>query len=76
MEILVNAYNAVINNWESILAIYGAIVACASVIIKITPTQADDAILAKVLSVVDFFSTVAVKKPVDQSTVPTEPIKK
>jgi hypothetical protein len=52
-------------NWPNILAIYGAVVACASVIIKITPTQADDAILAKVLAVVDFFSTVAVKKPVD-----------
>jgi len=62
-------------NWETILAIYGAVVACASVIIKITPTQADDAILAKGLAVIDFFSTVAVKKPIDPNA-PTEAIKK
>ena len=76
MEFLTNAYNVIVANWVNIAAIYGAVVACATVIIKITPTQADDAILAKVIAVVNFFSTVNPKKPVDQSTVPTEPIKK
>jgi len=69
-----NVVNWISANWVTIAAVYGAVVACASVIIKITPTQADDAILAKVLAVVDFFSTVAVKK-VDPNA-PTEPIKK
>jgi hypothetical protein len=70
-----NVVNWISTNWVTIAAIYGAVVACASVIIKITPTQADDVILAKVLAVVDFFSTVNVKKPIDPNA-PTEATKK
>ena len=76
MELLINSYNAIVANWADILAVYGAVVACATVIIKITPTQADDAILAKVIYVVNLFSTVNPKQPVDKSTLPTEPISK
>ena len=67
--------NWISTNWVTIVAIYGAVVACASVIIKITPTQADDAILAKVISVISFFSHLDPKKPVDPNA-PTEAIKK
>ncbi len=57
-----NAINWVSANWVTIAAIYGAVVAFATVIVKITPTQADDAILGKVIEVVNFFSTVNPKK--------------
>lgn len=38
-------------HWEDILAIIGAVVTAASLIVKITPTQKDDAFLAKVIKV-------------------------
>jgi hypothetical protein len=40
-----------------ILAVYGGLVTIATVVTKLTPTPKDDAILAKVLAVVDLFST-------------------
>lgn len=49
-------------HWADILAIYGGLVAIASVIVKLTPTTKDDTVLAKVIAVVDLFSTVAPKK--------------
>lgn len=39
------------NNWKDILAIIGGIVTVASLIVKLTPTQKDDAFLAKVIKV-------------------------
>lgn len=38
-------------HWKDILAIIGAVVTAASLIVKITPTQKDDAFLAKVIKV-------------------------
>ena len=49
-------------HWTEILAAWGALVAAASVIVKLTPSQADDAILAKVVKVADWFSVVNPKK--------------
>ena len=52
----------------NIFAIIGAVITAASVIVKITPTQKDDAILAKVIKVFDMLSvfnpngTAVVKK--------------
>lgn len=39
------------NNWKDILAIIGGIVTVASFIVKLTPTQKDDAFLDKVIKV-------------------------
>lgn len=50
------------NNWTTVLAIYGAIVALATIIVKMTPSTKDDELLGKFVRLVDFFSTVAVKK--------------
>jgi len=50
-------------NWVNIAAIYGGVVAIATVIVKLTPSQKDDAILAKIVDVVSYFSHVDVKKP-------------
>ncbi len=36
------------NHATELLALYGALVAAATIVVKLTPTQKDDAILAKV----------------------------
>lgn len=41
----------IMTHWKDILAIIGAVVTAASLIVKITPTQKDDNILAKVIKV-------------------------
>lgn len=38
-------------HWKDILAIIGGVVTVASLIVKLTPTQKDDAFLAKVIKV-------------------------
>lgn len=48
-------------NWTLILAVWGGIVTLATAITKLTPTKKDDAILTKVLSVVELFSTAKSK---------------
>ena len=44
-------------NWDSILSIYGAIVAISTTIVKITPSKKDDTIWGNIVKVLDFFST-------------------
>lgn len=44
-------------HWSDIFAIYGAVVALASIIVKLTPTTRDDEILGKIIAVLDVFST-------------------
>lgn len=68
-------------NWVNIAAIYGGVVAIATVIVKITPSQKDDAVLAKIVDIVSYFSHVDAKKPevqtpVVDTEVPTEKIVK
>ena len=55
-------------NWENIILFFeqavfwfGTVVAAASVIIKATPTQKDDAVLAKIIKVLDLVSIVTAK---------------
>lgn len=47
--------------FETVMFWFGTIVAAASVIVKATPTQKDDAVLAKVVKVLDFLSVVNTK---------------
>jgi prolipoprotein diacylglyceryltransferase len=56
----------ILANWENILAIYGGVVAVCTTIVKITPSVKDDAVLAKVLKVIDFFSTVFLKSDAEK----------
>ncbi len=39
-----------ISNWEVVLLIITSVVTLASLIVKLTPTPADDAVLAKVIN--------------------------
>ena len=43
--------NWIMSNWKDILAIIGGVVTVASIIVKLTPTQKDDNVLAKVISI-------------------------
>lgn len=45
-------------HWADILAIWGGIVAVATVVVKLTPTQRDDAILSWIVKFLDNFSVV------------------
>jgi len=54
-------------NWDSVLAVIGGVVALASAIVKITPSVKDDAILAKVVAFLSYFSVVNTKK--DQAAI-------
>ncbi len=50
------AFAFVAAHYADILAAVGAVVTAASVIVKLTPSQADDAVLAKVIKVLDYVS--------------------
>lgn len=45
-------------HYQDVLAIIGGVVSVATVIVKLTPTQKDDAVLAKIIKVLDYFSIV------------------
>lgn len=45
-----NAWNWITSNWTEIVAAVGAIVIAARVIVKLTPTPADDSVLEKIVS--------------------------
>ena len=45
-------------NWESILAIIGGVVSVATIIVKLTPTQKDDNVLATIIKILSIFSLV------------------
>ena len=47
-----------VEHWETIFAIWGMLVAFCTAIVKLTPTQKDDNILAKIVKWADVFSVV------------------
>ncbi len=51
------------NHWQEILAAWGALVAFATVIVKLTPTTRDDSILTFIVKLFDWFSVVNPNKP-------------
>jgi len=50
--------NWVKEHWEDLTAIWAGIVTVASIIVKLTPSQKDDTILAKIVAFFDYFSIV------------------
>jgi len=40
-------------NWDNVLIIISSVISVASVLVKVTPTQNDDTLLAKIISVLD-----------------------
>lgn len=51
-----------VEHWETIFAIWGMLVAFCTAIVKLTPTQKDNAILAKIVKWADVFSVVFTKQ--------------
>ncbi len=52
----------ILEHWDDVLAVYGAIVVICSVIVKYTPSTKDDEILEKVVKILDKFSVSCKKK--------------
>lgn len=51
----------ILEHWVDLLAIYGAVVMICSAIVKLTPSTKDDVVWAKILKILDHFSTVFTK---------------
>lgn len=66
----------VLNHWVDLLAIYGAVVAICSTIVKITPTQKDDNVWAKILKILDKFSVCFTKEDIAKLAAATKKSKK
>jgi hypothetical protein len=47
---------------NDLFTVFGYLVAAATIVVARTPTQKDDAILAKIVKVLDYFSVVNPKK--------------
>ena len=45
-----------LNNWDSVISILTGVVAVASIVAKLTPTETDDALIARILKIVDFLA--------------------
>ena len=52
----------ILENWVNIAAAWGMLVALCTIIVKATPTQKDDNVLAKVVKWADVFSVVFTKE--------------
>ena len=50
------------SNWQSIVNALAALIAAATIIVGITPSQKDDAVLAKIVGFLNYFSVVNPKK--------------
>lgn len=48
--------NWIQTNWKDVLALIGGVVTVASMIVKLTPSPKDDAVLAKVIRVLSALS--------------------
>ena len=55
-------FDFIINNVDTVFALIGGIVSCASIIVKLTPTTKDDSVLEKVVNVLDYVSVFNTKK--------------
>ncbi len=62
-------------HWVDLLAIYGALVAICSTIVKLTPSTKDDAVWAKILKILDLFSVVFTKEDAAKIAEATKSLK-
>ena len=65
-----------LEHFETILAIYGGIVAICTAIVKFTKTDKDDKILAKIIKFLDNFSTAFSKEDLAKLAEATKKSKK
>lgn len=62
MEKVLNVISWIKENWDNVLAVYGAVVVVATTIVRWTPSTKDDGVVDKVIKFLDNFSTVFTKK--------------
>lgn len=53
----------IVAHLDELFAAIGAAVALATIIVKLTPSQSDDAVLARVVAVLNYLSIVNPKAP-------------
>lgn len=58
--------NWILEHWTDLLAIYGGVVAVATVIVRLTPSTKDNEILDKIIKILDHFSTVFTKEDAEK----------
>lgn len=68
--------NWILEHWVDLLAIYGAIVAICSTIVKLTPSVKDDEIWSKIIKILDKFSVVFTKEDAEKLANATKKLKK
>jgi hypothetical protein len=68
--------NWILEHWADLLAIYGGLVAVATVIVKLTPSTKDNEILDKIIKFFDHFSTVFTKDDAAKIAAATKKAKK
>lgn len=56
----------ILEHWTDLLAFYGAVVLVCSAIVKLTPTTKDDDWWAKIVKILDKFSTVFTKEDAEK----------
>lgn len=56
----------ILEHWADLLAFYGAVVLICSTIVKLTPTTKDDDWWAKIVKILDKFSTVFTKEDAEK----------
>lgn len=68
--------NWILEHWVDLLAIYGAVVAICSTVVKLTPSTKDDNVWAKIIKILDHFSTVFTKEDAEKIAAATKRLKK
>lgn len=66
----------ILEHWVDLLAIYGAVVAICTTIVKLTPSVKDDEIWSKIIKILDKFSTVFTKEDAEKLARATKKLKK
>ena len=68
--------NWILEHWTDLLAIYGGVVAAATVIVRLTPSTKDNEILDKIIKILNHFSTVFTKDDAAKIAAATKKSKK
>lgn len=68
--------NWILEHWTDLLAIYGAVVAICSTVIKLTPSTKDDNVWAKIIKILDKFSVCFTKEDIAKLAAATKKSKK
>jgi hypothetical protein len=66
----------ILEHWADLLAIYGGLVAIATIIVKLTPSTKDNEILDKIIKFFDHFSTSFTKEDAEKLANATKKLKK